>query len=164
MSLPQLRSINPFETRNLCLRLQQNDLGQAGISHAQLCSQRRRLPKHHRRTTLLFGSKSNLGELERFAGTDPGLSSFEYQPMVTNYVPEARFDGPVATVSILLILILTAIAFDRILGLDILFNKAMLKWKEKRAYERRNETIKARERLEAAFSDEDEDEEGRESR
>lgn len=120
--------------------------------------------KQFRRTLLLFSSNSNLGELERFAGTDPGLSSFENQPLISAYVPEARFDGPVATVSILLFLILTAIAFDRILGLDRLFNEAMLKWKEKRAYERRNETIEARERLEAAFSDEDEDEKERQGR
>jgi len=64
-------------------------------------------------------------------------------------------------VSVLLFLVLTAIAFDRILGLDRFFNEAVLKWKEKRAYERRNETIEARQRLEAAFSDDDEDEKGR---
>jgi hypothetical protein len=83
----------------------------------------------------------------------------DYQPAVLDYVPEARFDGPVATVSILLFLILTAIASDRIFGLDRLINKALLEWKEKRAYERRNETIEARERLEAAFSDDEENDE-----
>jgi hypothetical protein len=54
---------------------------------------------------------------------------------------------------------LTAIASERILGLQAFINKALLRWKEKRAYERRNETIDARERLEAAFSDGDDEEE-----
>lgn len=107
-----------------------------------------------------------MGELERFAGIDPGISSFDYQPPVSSYIPEPRFDGPVATVSILLFLLLTAIAFDRIFGLSKFVNEWLLKWKENRAYERRNETIEAREKLESLFSDNenDEDEEKKDTR
>jgi hypothetical protein len=108
---------------------------------SQTCSQRRR---RWRRS-----AATNLGELERFA-IDPGMS-LDYQPPVSTYVPEARFDGPVATVSIVLFLLLTAIASERILGLQAVLNRKLLAWTEKRAYERRNETIDAREKLEASY-------------
>ena len=142
------------------------ELFQARSFHLPLPNQLYLQKRRRKHAAIVLFSSSNLGELERFAGVDPGISSFDYQPPVSNYIPEPRFDGPVATVSIILLLLLTAIASDRILGLEKFVNEWLLKWKDRRAYERRNETIEAREKLEILFSDNenDDDEEKKDTR
>lgn len=57
-------------------------------------------------------------------------------------------DGSAIFGSLVLLVILLALTFERILGLDRFVNQAISKWKESRQYERRNEVIKARQALE----------------
>jgi hypothetical protein len=73
-----------------------------------------------------------------------------------SYAPEPRFDGAAASVAVISFIVLAGIGSDRIFNLTGLFNRALLNWKEKRAYERRNEAIDARARLEAALDAESE--------
>ena len=98
-------------------------------------------------------SRTNLGELERFAGPEQGIETPIITQPLKDYAPEPRFDGPTAIVSIILFIILAGIGADRILGLSLWFNRALLKWKENRQYARRVETIEARAKLESAFQD-----------
>lgn len=98
-------------------------------------------------------NRTNLGELERFAGPEQSIESPIITQPLTEFVAEPRFDGPTAIVSILLFLILVSLGADRILGLSRFVKKGLVQWKEQRAYERRAETIEARARLENAFKE-----------
>ncbi|KAF8067177.1 hypothetical protein HT031_002224 [Scenedesmus sp. PABB004] len=67
-------------------------------------------------------------------------------------------DGASIGSSALLLVVLLALTFQRILGLDRLINQALADWKERRELARRSEVVRAREGLESSWSrDDDED-------
>ena len=115
--------------------------------------QRENLLSSQRRWRRDASNRTNLGELERFAGPEQNIGAPIITQQIKDYAPEPRFDGPTAVLSIILFVTLAGIGADRILGLSLWFNKALLKWKEKRQYERRIEAIEARAKLESVFQD-----------
>ncbi len=99
----------------------------------------------------------NLGALERLAQADAPAGAVAAAgaaaPPDLSAFATPHLDGPVAAVSIALLLLLLAISSDRILGFDLaaVLSRA---WLERRALARRAEAIEGRARLEASFDNE----------
>eukprot|EP00877_Chromochloris_zofingiensis_P013895 jgi/Chrzof1/875/Cz01g32100.t1 len=62
--------------------------------------------------------------------------------------------------SLVLLVVLLGIAFERILGLDRLIANALKAWKERQKYETRNKVINARQQLEQQWSGESDSDDG----
>ncbi|KAI8467895.1 MAG: hypothetical protein J3K34DRAFT_428952 [Monoraphidium minutum] len=96
---------------------------------------------------------SNLGALARTVA--PEAQTYEIDPYQQQRVSVESFanrgyaiDGGTAFVNGALLLLLFALAFERIFGLDKVINDALRRWKESRVEARRYEVLDARERLE----------------
>jgi hypothetical protein len=95
----------------------------------------------------------NLGTLERLAQADAPAAAAAAAAAPPDFsFATPHLDGPVAAVSVALIVLLLAISSDRILGFDLaaILSRA---WLERHALARREEAIEGRARLEASFDD-----------
>lgn len=113
------------------------------------------LPGAHRRTGSNLGALSNLIEKDSLLSVEeqstfPARSS-SYSPSQLNVDPAAIF------ASMLLLAVLLALSFERILGLDKWIAAALKEWRMRRMYERRNEIIQARSQLERLLSEDREE-------
>ncbi|KAL4420268.1 hypothetical protein ABPG77_005608 [Micractinium sp. CCAP 211/92] len=101
---------------------------------------------------------SNLGVLAPLAAPDPQQAALFVQQQ--QQAAPADFsgggiinvDGPAIAASLLVLLMLLALSFNRILGLERLLGKWLLALQERRQYERRNQVIEARLNLEQQFA------------
>lgn len=102
-----------------------------------------------------MGALQNLAELDAREAT-AAQAAVATPSDAAPPLSEVRVDGAAIGTSLLLLALLLGIAFERVLGLDRVINKFLLEWKERREYDRRNETIDARSKFERQFSsDED---------
>ena len=79
------------------------------------------------------GSNNQLGQLERLVRVDADSSAIISQPYdAAEPLGSPRMDGPAAGASGLLLLVLLAISFERILGLDRVVNQWIKSWQQRR--------------------------------
>lgn len=98
---------------------------------------------------------SNLGSLSGTVRIDDEAQSFANVQLVSpdSFAEQGiYFDAGAVGASLLLLVILLGLSFERILGLDRVIMKALKAWKSNRAYEKRNEIIDARQQLEQLWS------------
>ncbi|KAL4439998.1 hypothetical protein ABPG75_002999 [Micractinium tetrahymenae] len=100
---------------------------------------------------------SNLGVLQPLAAPDPQQAALflqQQQAAAADFSGGGviNVDGPAIASSLLVLLLLLALSFNRILGLERLLGKWLLALQEPRQYERRNEVIQARLTLEQQFA------------
>lgn len=98
----------------------------------------------------------NLGSLSSIAGDSRGTEDLarDFAASASHtFQPGVHVDLPAALGSLLLLAVLLAIAFERVLGLDRLVANALQEWRAKRVAQRRKDVIEARSRLERLYDE-----------
>ena len=103
--------------------------------------------------------ETNLGVLESTLTDGTRLDRDALQMALSHevYHPDMRFDSGAGTASLLVLILVAAIASDRILGLTRLWFTAVRHWQESRAYAERTKILEVRRRLEGQFGSDDDD-------
>lgn len=102
---------------------------------------------------------SNLGVLQRVVEVNPGMDDpYGMQRVSVESFSSRGFymDAPSIVSSAVLLLVLLALTFQRILGLDRFITKAMRDWKDARELERRSEVLRVKQSLEDSWDQEKE--------
>ena len=104
-------------------------------------------------------SYPNLGQIAGMLGKDASTPSSEAQAMLEapsrEFAGGLYFDGPAVFGSLVLLSLMIALAFGRVLGLDQYLTKRLKVWREERRERERWDIIEARKRLERSYDDEE---------